>query len=258
LRQLVGGGMTDLFVANDRYGERVVIRTPKEEYARDRQLRTRFANCARVLRALDHPNIIKLREATHWRREPFLVLDYVEARTLRDLVVHRDNLLTENVLSLMRQMAAALAHIHQRGYLHLDFKPENILVQSDGHVVLIDFDLAIPRKPHPIKLKHLPGTPSYLAPETATQRLVDERSDVFSLGVTFYEMLTFNKPFKGATTELRRAAQFDPVTPPTPMTEHGRSVPDSLERLLLKCLAKAPDSRYPSVGLILRDLEHLL
>lgn len=258
VRNLAGGGMTRLYVALDGQQNRVVIRTLTDEYAKRWGARRGFFHSAEVLQKLDHPGIVKLIKTGYEGRIPYMVLEFVDSRTLRDLILYRDALMTQNVLSLMRQMAAILFHIHNSGYLHLDFKPENILVRADGTVVLIDFDLAIRRKKRPVKIKVLPGTPSYIAPETLTKHLVDEGSDIYSFGVTCYEMLTYHKPFEGDKIELVRAAQVDPNVPPTRLRHHNPSVPAALEQLVLKCLAKQPSDRYPSMSLVIRDLEAII
>jgi len=258
VRQLSGGGMTELYVARDRNDRRVVVRFPKDGYVRDRKLRANFAKAARILQSLDHPNIIRLVDFLEIHRTPVMVLQYVESRTVRDLLIKRDPLLTENGLSLIRQIAAALFHVHHRGFLHLDLKPENLLVEPDGHVWLIDFDLAIERRSKPVKLKQLPGTRAYLAPEAIRERKVDERTDIYSFGMTAYEMMTLHRPFEGETIDQILAAHLDPRLQPTPPRAHNSSIPPALEGLLLKCLAKLPDNRYPSMSLVIKDLEAIV
>ena len=258
VRNLSGGGMTRLFVALDSAQNRVVLRYLLENWARKWRFRKRFFHGAKVLSKLKHPQIVNLIKTGYEGRLPYMVLEFVESRTLRDLILYRDPLLTQNVLSLMRQMATALFYIHSQGFLHLDWKPENILVRPDGHIVVIDFDLALKRKRRPTRVKELPGTPSYIAPEALTRRVVDERSDIYSLGVTFYEMLTYHKPFEGDKIEQVRAAQIDPNIPPTRLRQYNPAVPVAMESLVLKCLAKQPDDRYPSLSLVIRDLEAIL
>jgi len=258
VRNLAGGGMTRLFVALDGQQNRVVVRYLLEEWARQRRVRKNFFRSAEIMSKLDHPNIVKLIKTGYEGTVPYMVLQYIESRSMRDLILYRDPLLTQNVLSLMRQMAAALFYIHSRGFLHLDIKPENILVGSDGHVVIIDFDLAIKTKRWTKRIRQLPGTPSYIAPETLTKHIVDESSDIYSFGVTCYEMLTYHKPFEGDKIEQVRAAQIDPHIPPTRPRHHNPSVPAALESLVLKCLAKQPTDRYPSMSLVIRDLEALI
>lgn len=258
VRNLAGGGMTRLYVGLDSQQTRVVVRCLTEEYAKKWGARRHFFSSADVLARLNHPHIVKLIKKGYEGRIPYMVLEFVDSRTLRDLILYRDALLSDNVLSLMRQIAAALFYIHSSGYLHLDLKPENILVRHDGHVVLIDFDLAMKRKSRPVKVKQLPGTPSYIAPETLTKHVVDECSDIYSFGVTCYEMLTYHKPFEGDKIEQVRAAQIDPAIPPTRLRHHNPAVPAALESLVLKCLAKRPEDRYPSMSLVIRDLEAII
>ncbi len=258
VRNLAGGGMTRLFVALDAQHNRVVIRYLTEEAARHRAVRKNFFHSAEILGRLNHPNIVKVVRTGYEGATPFMVLEYIESRTMRDLILSRDPLLAQNVLSLIRQLAAGLFHVHSSGYLHLDLKPENILVQSDGHVVIIDFDLSVRIKRWFKRIKQLPGTPSYIAPETLSLHTVDERSDIYSFGVTCYEMLTYHKPFEGDKIELVRAAQVDPKIPPTKLRQHNPAVPVALEQLVLKCLAKNPADRYPSMSLVIRDLEALI
>jgi serine/threonine-protein kinase len=155
-------------------------------------------------------------------------------------------------------MAMTLYYIHSRGFLHLDFKPENLLVRDSGQVVLIDFDLAIERKSRPVKIKNPPGTPAYLAPEVQKQHLVDERADIYAFGVTAYEMLCYHKPFEGLTLEEARAAQVNPRIPPRPIHKYKADVPPRLESIVLKCLAKPVEARYPSMSLVMKDLEALI
>ncbi|MFH0954419.1 MAG: serine/threonine-protein kinase [Verrucomicrobiota bacterium] len=258
VRNLAGGGMTRLYVGLDSQQTRVVIRVLTDEWARRWKVRRNFFRSAEIMGQLNHPNIVRLIKTGYEGRIPYMVMEYVDSRTLRDLILYRDPLLTQNVLSLMRQMATALFSIHSSGFLHLDLKPENILVRQDGHVVIIDFDLAIKKKPRPVKIKQLPGTPSYIAPETLTKHLVDECADIYSFGVTCYEMLTYHKPFEGDKIELVRAAQVDPNIPATRPRHHNPSVPAALESMILKCLAKDPADRYPSMSLVIRDLEAII
>lgn len=258
VRDLTGGGMAHLFVARDPQQARVVVRVLKDNYLRDRQAHKRFLHAAEVLAKLRHPNIVRLLRTGREGDVPFMVLEYVEGRNLRDLILHRDALLTRHPLPLIRQMAAALYHVHASGFLHLDFKPENLIVRADGHVVLVDFDLAIERGTGAVRLREVPGTPAYIAPEVLTERAVDERADIFSFGVTAYEVLCFHKPFEAPTAEQARALQIDPRMPATPLEKYNPNVPAALRAIVLKCLAKPLEARYPSMSLVVKDLEAIL
>ena len=154
-------------------------------------------------------------------------------------------------------MAAALAHVHERGFIHLDFKPENILVPKTYDPKLIDFDLAIPRPLKPKKASKLSGTPLYLAPEQIARQPVDERADIFAFGITAYELLTSKKPIAGNTQEeiLSKYANFDEhLRPPRTLVPE---IPQTLERVILKCLEMEPARRYPAMSLVVRDLQTL-
>ena len=258
VRRLAEGGMTHLFVALDPSHNRVVIRQLGEVWARQWRHRRGFFHCGEVLAKMNHPNVVRLIKMGRDDQLPYMVLEYIESHTLRDLILHRDPFLTVNVMPLMRQIAAAINYIHASGYLHLDIKPENILVTAEGRVVVIDFDLAVRRKHRPIRIRMLPGTPSYIAPEVILKHTVDERADIYSFGMTCYEMCVFHKPFEGDKIEQVRAAQVDPRVQPTPLRQHNPDIPPARESLILKCLAKQHDDRYPSMRLVSRDLEAIL
>ena len=144
------------------------------------------------------------------------------------------------------------------GYLHLDIKPENVLVTDDGEITLIDFDLMTPYKSKSIKIKNLPGTPTYMAPETYHYEIVNERSDIFAFGLTAYELMTYRRPFEANRLETAKLNQVSLTYPPAPMSQYKVKAPKALERIVLKCLAKEEANRYPSMSLVIKDLEELL
>ncbi len=257
-RRLANGGMTHLYVAVDRQQKRVVLRRLKPDFIKDKRIRASFLRGAEILAKLHHPNIVRLIKAGYFHEEPFMAVEYVESKNLKDLIQAKSPLLYDNLLSMLRQMAAALHHVHSAGYWHLDFKPENLIVRDDGLVVLVDFDLAMERSAKPVKLSPLPGTPAYLPPEVLTRNLVDDQTDIFSFGVTGYEVLTGRKPFEGVTPEDAKRNQIDPNTRPVRLALHNVKVPLPLETLVFKCLAKRPIERYPSASLITRDLEMMV
>jgi eukaryotic-like serine/threonine-protein kinase len=258
IRRLASGGMTYLYVAVDEQQHRVVIRRLKQDYIRDRRTRNLFFHGAEVLAKLHHPNLVRLIKAGYYHEEPFMILEYVEAQNLRELILQRSSLIHQNILSLMRQLAAGLSYMHLNGHLHLDVKPDNVLVRNDGLVVLVDFDLATPYKGKPIKMNPLPGTFAYLPPETLSKSLLDDQTDIYAFGVTCYEMLTGHKPFEGITPEDSKRMQIDPSIAPTRLGLHNVRVSAPLENLIFKCLAKRKESRYPSMSLVARDLEMLI
>jgi len=187
-----------------------------------------------------------------------MIVNFVEGANMRELILHRSPLLKMNPLSMLRQMAAALAYVHLAGFLHLDFKPENLIVRGDGLIVLVDFDLALERKSKPTRLHPLPGTFAYLPPETIQKEMVDDQTDIFAFGVTAYEMLTGHKPYEGVTEGHSHQQQLDPRAMPRSLRLHNVTVPAALERLIFKCLAHHQRDRYPSMSLVQRDLETMV
>ncbi|HHX97663.1 MAG TPA: serine/threonine protein kinase [Lentisphaerae bacterium] len=253
--------MTKLYVALDRQKARYVIRILDPAAARDRSAKKRFFYGGEVIARLNspqqHPNIVRFVEAGYEGKTPYMVLEYIESRTLRDLILYREAWLTDNVMVFIRQLANVIQFIHSRGFLHLDIKPENILIRPDGRLVLIDFDLALPRKRFFKKLSNISGTAAYVPPETLVNRTADDRADIYAFGICCYEMLTFRKPYEGEKIEQVRAMQIDPRTPPTPIQQYSPRIPAALATLVMKCIAKQPEDRYPDMALVLRDLNAL-
>jgi serine/threonine-protein kinase len=141
--------------------------------------------------------------------------------------------------------------------MHLDFKPENVLVTRNGSVRLIDFDLAQPIPEEPVKLSKNPGTPGYMAPEQLSREPVGLRADIFAYGVATYEILTNHKPFPGETPAEILAAQLNEAGP-VPPREHNPAIPPPMEKVILKCLARDPDRRYPYMSVLKHDVEKAL
>ncbi len=258
VRPIFLGGMTDLYVATAPDGQRVVLRFLKEAYARNRGLRKRFLHSAAILHKLRHPHIVRILDSGQQEKIPYMILEYVESKTLRELLVQRDPLLEHYRMKFIRQMADVLYFIHHAGYLHLDFKPENLLIgPDDAHLTVIDFDLSIKRHRKPVRLRDYPGTPAYVAPEILSTQRADERADIFSFGVICFELLTHRKPFERDTLEESRVAQMNPDTPPLPLEKYAPNAPSVLKDLILKSLAKDVDRRYPSMSLIVKTLDSL-
>ncbi len=256
IRELHRGGMTDLFVARSASGRRVVIRILKQGYARDRRIHKQFLKAAEILRHIQHPNIIHLLDVGSVDGVPMMIIEYLESRNLRNLIINADPILHAHRLVIIRQAASALGHLHSCGYLHMDFKPENLLYTSDGRTVLTDFDLVMLKPDHPIRISALPATPSYVAPEVREKHRVDERADIYSFGVTTFELIALRKPWEVNGPQV--AGGHQRVAPPTPsLLTVEPAISKELDLIIGKCLAKNPDDRYPSMSLVIRDLESL-
>jgi serine/threonine-protein kinase len=185
-------------------------------------------------------------------------MEYVEAANLKDMYARHDPVLLENVAQILIDMAAALEHVHENGFMHLDFKPENVLVTQNASIRLVDFDLAqeIPEKPKKLTKKN-PGTPAYMAPEQLLGEPISARVDIFSFGVTAYELLTNQKPFPGDTPAdiLRRQLDRSSFVAPRQLNP---DLPPALEKVILRCLEREPGDRYPFLGLMSRELQAAL
>ena len=187
----------------------------------------------------------------------YLLMDYVEASNLKLLLARQDPVLTENAAQILIDMALGLNHVHESGFMHLDFKPENVLVTGNGNVRLIDFDLAQPILEKPKKMSENPGTPGYMSPEQLQGKPVDSRVDIFAYGVAAYELLTNHKPFPGETPAEILGSQLQPAAP-IPPREHNADIPVALEKIILKCLARDPDRRHPYVSVLVHELQSAL
>jgi serine/threonine-protein kinase len=255
LRELLNsGGMADIWLVSDQRGKPYALRRLKRELRFNFTARRRFSRGNEILSKLTESNHI-VGYVEHG--SDYLLMDYVEAENLKLLFARQDPVLVENVAQILIDMATGLSDIHESGYMHLDFKPENVLVSRNGAVRLIDFDLAQPISEKPVKLSKNPGTPGYMAPEQLKREPLDARADIFAFGVAAYELLTNHKPFPGETPTEILTAQMEPSGPIAPR-EHNSDVPPALEKVILKCLERDPDRRYPFTGILVRDLQNVL
>jgi serine/threonine-protein kinase len=259
LQELINsGGMADIWLATDGKGKAYALRRMHERYRFNFGARRRFFRGCEILASIhDHENIIGYVEHGKIKWQPYLLMEYVEGENLKELYARHDPVLLENVAQILIDMAGGLEHMHENGFMHLDFKPENVLVTRNAGVRLVDFDLAQPIPEKPMKMSKNPGTPAYMAPEQLRQQPITHRVDIFSFGVAAYELLTNKKPFPGDTPadilqkELDRS---DFVTP----REHNPELPANVEKIILRCLELEPERRYPFVGVMARELRAAL
>lgn len=220
-------------------------------------LRARFLRESRAAAGLRHPHIVAIHEVGEEGGRPYFTMEFVEGETLSTLLT-RGPLSPERAARLLADVAGAVAHAHSRGVLHRDLKPSNILLDREGRPVVTDFGLArvADRSPGITAAGQVFGTPSYMAPEQARGEAVDLRADVWALGATLYEALTGGAPFEGDTSRavLLRVERDEPVRP----RRRVPAIPRDLETVVLKCLEKRPDSRYPSAAVLEDDLRRFL
>jgi eukaryotic-like serine/threonine-protein kinase len=260
LHELINsGGMADIWLATNSKGDPFALRRLHASLRRSFIAKRRFLHGCEVLSKIhDHQHIIGYVEHGRIEGTPYLLMEYLEASNLKQMLARSDPVLTENIAEILLDMAAGLEQVHDSGFMHLDFKPENVLVTRNASVRLVDFDLARPKPDKPRNLSRNPGTPAYMAPEQLLRQPIDHRVDIFAYGVSAYELLTYRKPFPGdSPTEILRRQQNRDLgfVPPR---ELNPDIPAPLERTILKCLETSPDQRYPFMSVLVRDLQSAL
>ena len=258
LRELLNsGGMSEIWLASDGHSRPFALRFLKRELRFNFTARRRFLRGCEILSKLtESEHIVGYVEHGKAEGTCYLLMDYVEAENLKILHARQDPLLAESVAQILIDAATGLSDVHESGYMHLDFKPENILITRNGAVRLIDFDMAQPIPPKPVKFSKNPGTPGYMAPEQLKREPMDARADIFAFGVSAYELVTNQKPFPGDSPGEILAAQLRGT--PIPPRELNPGLPPALDSVILKCLERDPDRRYPLCGIMLRDLQNAL
>lgn len=260
LQELINsGGMADIWLATDSNHKPYALRRIHERLRFNFAARRRFVRGCEILEKInDHDGIIGYVEHGKISGQLYCLMEYVEASNLKELYARHDPVLLEHVAQILIDMAVGLEHIHENGFMHLDFKPENVLVTSNASVRIVDFDLAlpIPEKPKKMSGKN-PGTPAYMAPEQLQGLPISHRVDIFSFGVAAYELLTNQKPFPGETPGeiLRKQLDRSDFVPPR---EYNADLPVSLEKVILRCLELEPERRYPFIGVMVRELQMAL
>lgn len=260
LQELINsGGMADIWLATDARNKAYALRLMHQRLRFNLRARRRFVRGCEILsRIADGEGIIGYVEHGKINGQLYLLMEYLEAANLKELYARHDPVLLENVAQILIDMAVALEHMHENGFMHLDFKPENVLVTPNGKVRLVDFDLAqpIPARPKKMSRKN-PGTPAYMAPEQLLGQPLSNRVDIFSYGASAYELLTNHKPFPGESPAEILKLQLDRSDFVSPRALNP-DLPANLEKVLVRCLETDPERRYPVMGVMVRELESAL
>ena len=259
IQALIGeGGMGAVYLAFDPALERpVAIKVLDPLLKWDTASVQRFSREARTAAQLRHPNIVSIHDVGHEEGYHYFVMEYMQGQDLADLLDSGGLLSLDRVLSILQSLAAALDYAHSQNVMHRDIKPSNVMIESTGRVVLTDFGIARALSSKRITPDdHVLGTPHYMSPEQYAGRSVDTRTDLYSLGVLAYEMLTGRLPFHADNREAL-GYQIVHQRSPAPST-YRPNLPQETDRVLDKMLAKAPDSRYPSATAFLVALRQSL
>ena len=255
-RQIARGGMADVFLARDLLLDRpVAIKVLFDQFSKDKQFVERFRREAQRAANLNHPNIVSVFD---WGEESgtyFIVMEYVEGRSLAEIIRTEGSIHPDKVAEISSEVAAALSFAHRNGIVHRDVKPGNVLVAPNGHIKVADFGIARALANVQSELTQagtVMGTATYISPEQAQGIEVDPRSDLYSLGVMIYEMLSGHPPFTGETpvAVAYQHVQDSPIS----LRTAGVSVAESLEAVTMKLLAKNPVNRYPTAEDLRSDL----
>jgi serine/threonine-protein kinase len=256
-RLLGAGGMAEVYEGHDRLlARRVAIKVLLPQYARDPAFLARFKREAQAAASLTHSNIVGVYDTGVQAGTNFIVMEYVEGRTLRDVIKSEGPLLPVRAAEIGGDVCSALAAAHARGIIHRDIKPANIMITPDGGVKVMDFGIARAVTSEAItQTAAVVGTAQYISPEQAQATGVDARTDLYSLGVCLYEMLAGRVPFTG-NTPVAIAYQHVRDDPP-PLRQFNPDVPADLESVTMKAMAKNPDNRYQTAVELRQDLERV-
>jgi len=256
LRKLGAGGMANVYLAEDQeLGRRVAIKILNDRHANDEQFVERFRREAKNAAALSHPNIVSIYDRGEAEGTYYIAMEYLDGRSLKELILSRGDPPIAVVVEYTRQILDALRFAHRHGIVHRDIKPHNVLVDGEGRVKVTDFGIARAGASQMTEAGSIVGTAQYLSPEQARGGDVDQRSDLYSLGVLMYELLTGEVPFSG-DTPVEIAMKHLSRTPAPPSSIRP-DVPHDLDMVVMRSLAKDPDDRYQNAEEMAADLDRV-
>ena len=257
VKEVIGtGGMSIVYKAEDtQEGRLVALKVLKEEFVREPKSRRRFLNESRAIAMLSHENIVDVLDVNFEGDVQYIVMEYLEGPTLKEYMVEHGALDVYDALNIVEQILSALKHAHERGVVHRDIKPQNIiLVDGNETVKVMDFGIAHVQNYSTITISDKAiGTVHYISPEQAKGRPADERSDIYSTGVILYEMLTGKLPFDAdsAVSVALMQVQQKPVPP----SQIVPDIPPAVEHIVMKAMRKNVEARYQNAGEMLEDIE---
>ncbi len=256
LTELIGvGGMADIYKANDIIENKVVaVKILKNEFAKSEDFLRRFRNESKAIALLSHKNIVKIYDVGFTDKIQYIVMEYIDGITLTEYIERQGVLKWRDAVHFTTQILRALQHAHDRGIVHRDIKSQNVMLLADGTIKVMDFGIAhFNRETDKTISEKAIGSVHYISPEQARGEVTDEKSDIYSVGVMLYEMLTGVKPFDGDNPVSIALKHMQ--TKPKKMTEINSSIPEGLEEITMKAMQKEPSERYQTAGEMIKDIE---
>ncbi len=256
VEKIGAGGMGEVYLAEDtELNRKVALKFLPPHLCQDEDCRSRFKREAQAAAKLNHPNIVTIYEVGDYSGRPYFAMEHVEGRALKE-VIKNDELSISEIVEIAIGICEGLGKAHQAGIIHRDIKPSNIIVDPDGRPMLVDFGLASIRGEKTLtRTGSTLGTIGYMSPEQVRGKKVDQRSDLFSLGVVLYQLITGHSPFVRDNDMATGQAIMSDT--PEPLAKYRSNVPDELQRTLSKLLEKDPSLRYQSAPGVVSDLKRL-
>lgn len=255
IREVIGvGGMAIVYKAYDRVEDRIVsIKVLRDEYLGNQEFLRRFRNESRAIAMLSHPNIVKVYDVSFGDRLQYIVMEYIDGITLKEYISQQHVIRWKEAVHFTLQILYALQHAHEKGIIHRDIKPQNIMLLKDGTIKVTDFGIArFSRSDSRTMTDKAIGSVHYIAPEQARGAVTDEKSDVYSVGVMLYEMLTGKLPFEAENAVSVAIMQMQSEAKPP--RSINPEIPEGLEEITLKAMKKDPEQRYASAAEMIRDI----
>lgn len=254
--EIIGvGGMAVVYKAFDNIDNRIVaVKILKDEFLTNEEFRRRFKNESKAIAVLSHPNIVKVYDVSYGDRLQYIVMEYVEGITLKEYIEQQGVIDTREAVYFVTQILRALQHAHDKGIVHRDIKPQNIMLISDGTIKVTDFGIArFSRSETKTMTETAIGSVHYISPEQAKGSVTDSKSDLYSVGVVLYEMLTGKLPFQSdnPVSVALMHLQKDPLRP----RQLNPNLPVGLEQIIMRAMQKNPNDRYQSASEMLVDID---
>ena len=257
IESLIGvGGMANVYKGRDvRTNNAIAVKVLKEEFLGNEELVRRFKNESKAISILDHPNIVKVYDVSVTDQLQYIVMEYIDGITLKEYLKQRGGALTwKEVVHFATQVLGALDHAHSKGIVHRDVKPQNIMLQADGSIKMMDFGIArFSRAQSQTVSDKAIGSVHYISPEQAKGDRTDARTDIYSVGVMLYEMLSGSLPFDGSGTVSIAIMQISEK--PKPLAQVAPNVPEGLRQITEKAMEKDPADRYQSAAEMLEAIQ---